>query len=62
MLYACIQGIVAEYWLMIFLASSDILIGAKISIADIHPTILESCVLWNILQLYFRNGSENPSR
>lgn len=47
---------------MIFLASSDILIGAKISIADIHPTILESCVLWNILQLYFRNGSENPSR
>jgi len=47
---------------MNFLASPDILIGAKNSIAYIHPTILESCVLWNTVELYCRNGSENPSR
>jgi hypothetical protein len=47
---------------MIFLPSSDILIGASSSIADILPTILQSCLLWIIVQLYFRNGSENHSR
>jgi hypothetical protein len=62
MLYACIQGVVAENWLMNFLASSDVLISARGSITGIQPAVLPLNLLWKVEQLYFRNGSENSSR
>ena len=61
-LYDRVQEILAENQPMIFLASPDILVGAKNSIANLHPAVLEPYVLWNVEQLYFRNGAENPSR
>jgi peptide/nickel transport system substrate-binding protein len=61
-LYDRVQEILAEYQPMIFLASPDILAGAKNSIANFHPAVLEPYVLWNVEQLYFRTGAENSTR
>lgn len=47
---------------MIFLASPDILVGAKNTIANIHPAVLEPYLLWNVEQLFFRNGAESAPR
>ncbi len=54
-----VQEILAENQPMIFLASPDILAGAKNSIGNFHPAVLEPYVLWNIEQLYFKNTAEN---
>jgi peptide/nickel transport system substrate-binding protein len=61
-LFDRVQEILAENQPMIFLASPDILVGAKNSIANLHPSVLEPYLLWNVEQLYFRNGAENASR
>ncbi|HXJ06240.1 MAG TPA: ABC transporter substrate-binding protein [Candidatus Acidoferrum sp.] len=61
-LYDRVQEILAENQPMIFLASPDILVGAKSTLANIHPAVLEPYLLWNVEQLYFRNGAEAPSR
>lgn len=61
-LYDRVQEILAENQPMIFLASPDILLGAKNSIANFRPAVLEPYVLWNVEQLYFRSGAENASR
>jgi peptide/nickel transport system substrate-binding protein len=61
-LYDRVQEILAENQPMIFLASPDILVGAKNSIANFHPAVLEPYALWNVEQLYFRSGAENASR
>ncbi len=61
-LYDRVQEILAQQQPMIFLASPDILVGAKNSIANFHPAVLEPYVLWNVEQLYFRDGVENASR
>ena len=58
-LYDRVQEILAEHEPMIFLASPDILVGAKNSIGNFHPAVLEPYVLWNAEQLYLRNGVEN---
>ncbi|MGC1417508.1 MAG: ABC transporter substrate-binding protein [Candidatus Acidiferrum sp.] len=61
-LYDRVQEILAENQPMIFLASPDILVGAKNSLANIHPAILEPYLLWNVEQLFFRNGAESSNR
>ena len=61
-LYDRVQEILAERQPMIFLASPDILVGAKKSIGNFHPAVLEPYVLWNVDQLYQRNGAENARR
>lgn len=61
-LYDRVQEILTENQPMIFLASPDILAGAKNSVANFHPAILEPYALWNVEQLYFRNSAENASR
>ncbi|HLZ91368.1 MAG TPA: ABC transporter substrate-binding protein, partial [Candidatus Acidoferrum sp.] len=50
-LYDRVQEILAERQPMIFLASPDILVGAKNSIGNFHPAVLEPYVLWNVDQL-----------
>jgi peptide/nickel transport system substrate-binding protein len=60
--YDRVQEILAERQPMIFLASPDILVGAKTSIGNFHPAVLEPYVLWNVEQLYQRNGAENARR
>jgi peptide/nickel transport system substrate-binding protein len=61
-LYDRVQEILAENQPMIFLASPDILVGAKNSIANFHPAVLEPYALWNVEQLYMRSGAENAGR
>jgi peptide/nickel transport system substrate-binding protein len=57
-MYNRVQEILAEYEPMIFLASPDILVGAKNSIGNFHPAVLEPYVLWNVEQLYIRKDSD----
>jgi peptide/nickel transport system substrate-binding protein len=61
-LYDRAQEILAENQPMIFLASPNILAGAKNSIGNFHPAVLEPYVLWNVEQLYLKNGTENATR
>jgi peptide/nickel transport system substrate-binding protein len=61
-LYDRVQEILVERQPMIFLASPDILVGAKKDIGNFHPAVLEPYVLWNVEQLYRRNGAENARR
>ena len=61
-LYDRVQDLLSEYQPMIFLASPDILVGAKNSVGNFHPAVLEPYVLWNVEQLYIRKDSENSRR
>jgi peptide/nickel transport system substrate-binding protein len=61
-LYDRAQEILAENQPMIFLASPHILAGAKNSVGNFHPTVLEPYILWNVEQLYLKNGTENATR
>jgi len=61
-LYDRLQEILAEEQPMIFLASPDILVGAKNVVGNFQPAVLEPYVLWNVEQLYLKNGAENATR
>jgi peptide/nickel transport system substrate-binding protein len=61
-LYDRAQEVLAENQPMIFLASPDILAGAKNSVGNFHPAVLEPYVLWNVEQLYLKSGQENAAR
>ncbi len=61
-LYDRAQEILFENQPMIFLASPDILAGAKNSLANFQPAVLEPYVLWNVEQLYLKNAPENVPR
>jgi peptide/nickel transport system substrate-binding protein len=54
-----VQKILEENQPMIFLASPDIVVGAKNSVGNFHPAVLEPYVLWNVEQLYFKNTPGN---
>jgi len=47
---------------MIFLASPDVMSGARSSIIGIKPAVLTQNLLGNVEQLCFRKGAENPYR
>jgi peptide/nickel transport system substrate-binding protein len=61
-IYDRAQEFLAENQPMIFLASPNILAGAKNSIGNFHPAVLEPYVLWNVEQLYLKNGAKNATR
>ena len=61
-LYDRAQEILSENQPMIFLASPDILAGAKNSLGNFQPAVLEPYVLWNVEQLYLKNAPENAPR
>jgi ABC-type transport system substrate-binding protein len=61
-LYDRAQEILAEEQPIIFLASPDILVGAKNVVGNFHPAVLEPYVLWNVEQLYFKVGTANATR
>ena len=50
--YDRVQEIIRENQPLIFLASPDILSGAKNTVGNFHPAILEPYVLWNVEQLF----------
>jgi peptide/nickel transport system substrate-binding protein len=58
-LYDQVQEIIAQNLPYVFLATPNILVGAKNNLANFQPAILDPNTLWNVEQLYFRqeNGS-----
>jgi peptide/nickel transport system substrate-binding protein len=56
-LYDQVQQIIAANLPYIFLATPDILVGAKKNLANFEPAILEPSTLWNVEQLYFRQDT-----
>lgn len=61
-LYDRAQEILWDYQPMIFLASPDILTGARKAVGNFRPAVLEPYVLWNVEQLYLRNDVVNATR
>lgn len=61
-LYDRAQEIFAEKQPMIFLASPDILAGAKNTIGNFHAAVLEPYTLWNVEQLYLKKAVETATR
>jgi len=58
-LYDRVQRLIAENLPFIFLASPDVLVGAKDEVRNFHPAVLDNYTLWNSDQLYLRN--QKPS-
>jgi peptide/nickel transport system substrate-binding protein len=56
-LYDQVQEIVAANLPYVFLATPNILVGAKRNLENFKPAILEPTTLWNVEQLYFRQES-----
>ena len=56
--YDRVQRILDENQPFIFLATPDILVGAKDNVGNFQPTVLESYALWNVENLFLRNASE----
>jgi len=56
-LYDQVQEIIAANLPYVFLATPDILVGAKKNLANFKPAILEPCTLWNVEQLFFRQAT-----
>jgi peptide/nickel transport system substrate-binding protein len=56
-LYDQVQEIIASNLPFVFLATPNILAGAKKNLANFKPAILEPTTLWNVEELYFRQGS-----
>jgi ABC-type transport system substrate-binding protein len=57
-IYDEVQKIVAENLPMIFLASGNILVGAKEAIGNFQPAILDPYTIWNIEELYIRPSAQ----
>jgi len=53
-LYDRVQQLIAENLPFVFLATPDILVGAKAEIGNFHPAVLEDNTLWNADELYLR--------
>ncbi|MGD0758980.1 MAG: ABC transporter substrate-binding protein [Candidatus Sulfotelmatobacter sp.] len=56
-----VQEIIAANTPYVFLATPNILVGAKKNLANFKPAILEPTTLWNVEQLYFLSVNGSPS-
>jgi len=61
-LYDQVQELVAANVPYVFLATPDILVGAKKKLANFKPAILDPNTLWNVEQLYFVPANGSPPR
>jgi peptide/nickel transport system substrate-binding protein len=55
-LFDRVQALIAEHEPMIFLASPDILAGARAGLANFKPGLLPHYTLWNVEELYWRQA------
>jgi peptide/nickel transport system substrate-binding protein len=55
-LYDRVQQIISEQLPFIFLATPNILAGAKAEVGNFQPAVLDHYTLWNADQLYLRNA------
>jgi peptide/nickel transport system substrate-binding protein len=61
-LYDQVQEIIAANLPFVFLASPNIVVGAKKSVANFKPAILDPNTLWNVEQLYYSRSPANSGR
>jgi len=53
-LYDRVQAIIGENQPFIFLATPNVLVGARSDLANFQPSVLDHYTLWNVEQLYFK--------
>ena len=56
-MYDRVQELVAQNLPFIFLATPDVLVGAKAQIGNFHPAVLDHYTLWNADELYLRQNA-----
>ena len=61
-LYDRVQQLISENLPFIFLATPNVLAGAKAQIGNFHPAVLDHYTLWNADQLYLRTQSRGVER
>ena len=54
-LYDRAQQLISENLPFVFLATPDVLVGAKGQVGNFHPALLDHYTLWNVDELYLRN-------
>ena len=54
-LYDRVQDLIAQNLPFIFLATPDVLVGAKTQVGNFHPAVLDDYTLWNADELYLRS-------
>ena len=54
-IYDRVQEIIAQQLPVIFLASPDMLVGARNELENFHPAIMDHYTLWNVDELFWRN-------
>ncbi len=60
-LYDQLQETVAANVPVVFVATPDVLVGAKKTLGNFKPAILDPNTLWNVEQLYFLPGNGAPA-
>lgn len=61
-LYDQAQEIIADKVPFVFLATPNILVGAKKNLANFQPALLEPTALWNVEQIYFSSATGTGAR
>jgi peptide/nickel transport system substrate-binding protein len=60
--YDEVQKIIAENVPFIFLATPNVLVGAKGNVGNFNPTVLDPYTLWNADELYIRRSGNSSAR
>ena len=61
-IYDQMQEIIAANVPFVFLATPNILVGAKRNLANFKPAVLEPTTLWNVEQLYCRSAPPSGAK
>jgi peptide/nickel transport system substrate-binding protein len=61
-LYDRVQQLISDNLPFVFLATPDVLVGAKAQVGNFHPAVLDHYTLWNADQLYLRNRNAGVGR
>jgi len=61
-LYDRVQQLISENLPFIFLATPNVLAGAKAQVGNFHPAVLDHYTLWNADQLYLRAEAKGVER
>jgi peptide/nickel transport system substrate-binding protein len=61
-LYDRVQQLISENLPFIFLATPNVLTGAKSQVGNFHPAVLDHYTLWNADQLYLRPQEKSTER
>lgn len=61
-LYDRVQAVVAEHLPIVPLVSPHVLVGARAGLGNFRPTVLPDHTLWNVEELYWREGRSGAGR